>query len=61
MDDAVTHTYAILEVSPATYEEIREKLKAAGCVLAFDRDSEGEMIDMHGIALRVRSQVGDGE
>lgn len=48
----MTHTYAILDVSPAVYAEIREKLRAAGYQHAFHHDREGEVIDMHGIALR---------
>jgi hypothetical protein len=44
----MTHTYAILDVSKKTFDEIRAKLDAAGYQHAFDRD----VIDMHGIALR---------
>ena len=43
-----THTYAILEVSPETYEEIKKKLEAASYQHAF----HGDVIDMHGIALQ---------
>lgn len=50
-----THTYAILEVSPAVYAEIRAKLEAAGYEHAFIVDIGGEAIDMHGIALQVDS------
>ena len=46
-----THTYAVLDVSEATYREVREKLGAAGYEHAFDRG----IIDMHGIALRAES------
>jgi len=46
-----THTYAVLEVSPAAYREIRALLKAAGYEHAFHLEREGEVIDMHGIAL----------
>lgn len=46
-----THTYALLEVSPAVYAEIREKLQAAGYDHAFHRDGDRDVIDMHGIAL----------
>lgn len=42
-----THTSALLEVSAATHAEIRGKLEAAEYHHAFD----GEVIDMHGIAL----------
>jgi glucosamine 6-phosphate synthetase-like amidotransferase/phosphosugar isomerase protein len=44
----MTHTYALLPVSPAVYEEIARKLREAGYSHAFN--AEGE-IDMHGIAL----------
>jgi hypothetical protein len=44
----MTHTYALLEVSPAAYDEIAAKLREAGYNQAFG--DEGE-IDMHGIAL----------
>lgn len=45
---STTHTYALLEVSPATYDEVAEKLKAADYDHAF---VEGA-IDMHGIGLQ---------
>jgi len=50
----MTHTYAILEVSSAAYKEIKDKLEAAGYQHAFydDRDGDGIIIDMHGIALK---------
>jgi len=49
----VTHTYAILDVSSAAYEEIRQKLAEAGYEHAFNDDGDGrECIDMHGVALR---------
>lgn len=44
----VTHTYALLEVSAACYDEIKEQLKVAGYDPAFGDAGE---IDMHGIAL----------
>jgi hypothetical protein len=47
---ASTHTYALLEVSKAAFDEIAAKLRAAGYDHAF-RDA-GE-IDMHGLALVV--------
>lgn len=43
-----THTYAELEVSPAAYEEIAAKLRAAGYDHAF---MENGAIDMHRIGL----------
>jgi hypothetical protein len=51
----VTHTYAVLEISSAAYEEIKEKLKAAGYQHAFQ--SSGE-IDMHGIAVAAKAESG---
>lgn len=50
-----THTYAILEVSPAAYDEIRAKLEAAGYEHAF----HDGLVDMHGLALQ--RQTGGGE
>jgi hypothetical protein len=49
-----THTYALLAVSEAAYEEIKSKLEAAGCQHAFHDNPEAPAsprIDMHGIAL----------
>lgn len=54
-----THTYAILEVSAQTYDEIRDLLEAAGYQHAFHarEDGDGYNIDMHGIALtRVKEE-----
>ena len=47
-----THTFVNLAVSKETYEEIKQKLLAAGYNHAFNynRDEE-ETIDMHGIGL----------
>lgn len=49
-----TYTYAILEVSHAAYQEIKDKLAAAGYSDQFhdDGDEDGVVIDMHGIALK---------
>jgi hypothetical protein len=48
-----THTYAILHVSEATYEEISKKLELAGYSDQFHIGPHGEIeIDMHGLALR---------
>lgn len=44
----MTYTYVLMEVSPAVYLEIREKLLKAGYDHAIT--SEGEL-DLHGIAL----------
>lgn len=50
----MTYTYAILDVSHAAYIEIKEKLEKAGYSDQFhdDRDGDGVVIDMHGIALK---------
>lgn len=45
----MTHTYAILEVSHATYDEIAERLRAAS---SDTHSFHGDVIDMHGIALK---------
>jgi hypothetical protein len=47
-----TYTFAILEVSKETYEEISSKLKTTGYEHAFHQLAEGEVIDMHGVAIR---------
>jgi hypothetical protein len=47
-----THTYAILEVSKACYDEISGKLRAAAYTHAFQNGEDGAVIDMHGIALK---------
>lgn len=47
----MTHTYALLEVSPAVHAEIRAKLRAAGYEHAFHREDDREVIDMHGIGV----------
>lgn len=43
----MTHTYAELEISKAAYDEIADKLRRAG----YDHVFNGEVIDMHGLAL----------
>lgn len=43
-----THTYAVLEVTPMAFVEIRRLLTAAGYAQAFHDD----VIDMHGLALK---------
>lgn len=52
-----THTFAVLEVSKETYEEIATKLRDAGYGHAFQGlvEENGriyEDVDMHGIAIR---------
>jgi hypothetical protein len=48
----MTYTYAILELSPAAYAEIRAKLEVAGYAHAFEKRDGVECIDMHGIAVQ---------
>lgn len=49
----MTYTYATLEVSHATYAEIKAKLEAAGYQDQFHEDAkDGVLIDMHGLALK---------
>lgn len=47
----MTYTYAVLEITPCAYKEIREKLAEAGYSHAFHREDGREVTDMHGIAL----------
>lgn len=54
---SATHTYAILEVSKRTYREVRKLLLKADYSYAIDSDEDGEVIDMHGIALQARKPV----
>lgn len=51
----MTHTYVELEISPAAFCEIREKLEAAGYEHAFMDDAT---IDMHGIAVTLGPPTG---
>lgn len=47
-----TYTYAVMDISPSAYQEIRAKLEAAGYGHALHRSADGaEVLDMHGIAL----------
>ena len=48
----MTYTYAVLDVPNAIYAAVRALLAAADYEHAFHKDSDGEVIDMHGIALR---------
>lgn len=41
------YTFVELEISRAAWQEIADKLRAAG----YDHCFEGETIDMHGIAI----------
>lgn len=51
-----THTYAVLDVSPEAYAEIRDKLANAGYANQFHDHDGHEVIDMHGIAIRAESE-----
>jgi len=48
----VIYTYAILEVSERTYGEVRRLLEQAGHRQAIHQASDGEVLDMHGLALQ---------
>lgn len=50
-----TYTFAVMEVSPVAYEEIKKKLEEAGYQHAI-RDG---LLDMHGIALGLEEKPGD--
>jgi len=53
-----THTYAVLQVRPETYADIRQRLAQAKYDDAFHSDSQHkEVIDMHGIALAVEKKL----
>lgn len=57
MPHTVTHTYAILEVSPSTYKEIKEALEKGGYGEQFHTQSGyGLVIDMHGIAIGLKPE-----
>jgi hypothetical protein len=53
----MTHTYASLEVTPAVYDEIKDKLTKAGYHHSFLSNG---IIDMHGIGLE-RGEAVDPE
>jgi hypothetical protein len=48
----MTHTYAILDVNPSTWNDIAARLREAGYDHAFMEDGE---IDMHGIAVKAKA------
>jgi hypothetical protein len=50
----MTHTYVLLDVSKAAYDEIKQKLLNAGYDHAINDAGE---IDMHGIALVVEQEI----
>jgi DNA-binding transcriptional regulator YiaG len=48
----MSRTYALVEVSPGAYAEVRAKLEAAGYKQAFHlQDDNQEVLDLHGLAL----------
>jgi CO dehydrogenase/acetyl-CoA synthase gamma subunit (corrinoid Fe-S protein) len=50
----MTHTYTVLDVPHSVYTALRTLLEAAGYAHAFLEDRIGEVIDLHGLALRSR-------
>ena len=50
----MTHTYAVLEVPRSVYAAVRALLAQAEYQHAFIGKEDGEVIDMHGIALKSR-------
>jgi hypothetical protein len=56
-DSRMTHTYAILEISRAAYDEIRAKLEAASYQHTFIQKQSREVIDMHGIAVAIEPEI----
>jgi len=49
----MTYTYAVLDVPEIVYATVRALLVSAGYEHAFHRGRDGEVLDMHGIALRL--------
>jgi hypothetical protein len=52
-----THTFVVLELSPAAYQEIEKKLKAAEYDHCFIKQDDRVVIDMHGIAVATEKQT----
>lgn len=50
-----TYTYAILEVSKETFDEIYKLLHVSGYEELFQDYPDGRVIDMHGIGLKKKS------
>jgi hypothetical protein len=48
----VTHTYAVLKISKAAFEEIMTKLVEAGYEDQLHEDGDELVCDMHGIAVQ---------
>lgn len=51
-----TYTFATLEVSKETFDEIHKLLDAAGYEHSFHDYPDGRVIDMHGIGLKKKSE-----
>lgn len=49
----MTYTFVVMEVSPAVYDEVEAKLRAAG----YDHAIEDGYLDMHGLALAKRPET----
>lgn len=47
-----THTFSILDISKTAYDEIKHRLIDAGYGHAIMKEGDGEVIDMHGIAIQ---------
>ena len=56
----MTHTYVILPLSKAAWNEIADKLCAADYGHAFQQETDGVVIDMHGIAVQAEKDLTDG-
>lgn len=56
----MTYTYAILEVTRATFKEIERKLRKAGYYDALSGAGEVSLIDMNGIALEIEDEKEKG-
>ena len=57
----MTHTYAVMEVSKATFAEIEQKLREAKYFHAILPDTDpNPTLDMHGIGLQVQNSGTDG-
>lgn len=57
----MTHTYAILKISQAAFDEIKAKLEAAGYTDQFHEDEKRLVIDMHGLAVTAETKKPDPE
>jgi hypothetical protein len=51
----MTYTFVVLKLSQAAFQEVRDKMVAAGYEHALDRNGDGELVDMHGIAVQAET------